>query len=326
MMKMIQYIKQWLKKFINKAFQGLYHRSDELECLIRTLEKQLDRIEGNIRHPDKGTQILLALKYQDLFSRFEKRLNFDEIEFRAYSQNGEDGILLYIFSLIGTINKTAIEMCAGDGQECNSANLIINHGWNALLIDGDQTQVEQGRAFYSSYERCRDTWIWPPKFVHAWVTAENVNQLLQQYGFTGDIDVLSIDVDGVDYWLWQAIDCITPRVVIVEYQDMWGPEQAVTVPYDPNFRAIWHEGQTEGEAIPIYAGASLAAFVKLGRSKGYRLIGCQRYGFNAFFMRNGVGDDLFPEIPVERCFTHPKTQYGIRHYLPKAMQYEWEEV
>ena len=201
--------------------------------------------------------------------------------FRSYSQNQEDGILLYLFAVIGTTNRVAVEICAGDGIECNTANLVINHGWTALLVDGDENRVARGREFYA---RRRETRVWPPTFVHSWVTAENVNDLLggarvhrrdrlaQPRSRRGRL----VDLAGHD--------AIEPRVVVVEYQDIWGPERAVTVPYDADFRA-----EFRGRA-PDYAGASLAAFVKLGKEKGYRLVGCEPLGFNAFFVRNDVGD------------------------------------
>jgi len=130
--------------------------------------------------------------------------------FRCHSQNGEDGILLHIFPLLGTTNRRVIEICAGDGIECNSANLIINHGWRGLLVEGDAEQVARGTAFYGS---CRTTWAAPPLWVNRWVTAENVSGLVADNGFGGPVDLLSLDIDGNDYWIWQAVGCVNPRVV-----------------------------------------------------------------------------------------------------------------
>jgi len=275
--------------------------------------KRLDQIAGI----DKGVQLLLMLKYQELLRQGAPLPSFEEVEFRSFSQCGEDGILLYIFSLIGSTNKKCAEVCAGNGIVANTANLIVNHGWTGLLVDGDPLKVATGQRFYAE---CPDTCVWPPTFVQEWVTRDSINGILERGEMAGEIDLLSLDMDGVDYWIWKAIECASPRVVVVEYQDILGPDRAVTVPYADDFRAHF-----EG-AGPDYAGASLAAYVKLGKEKGYRLVGCQRYGFNAFFIRNGVGDTIFPEIPAKDCFKHPCVIHGIKHRQPKILDREWIEV
>jgi hypothetical protein len=127
-------------------------------------------------------------------------------------------------------------------------------------------------------------------------------------------------MDGIDYWIWKAIDTIQPRVVVLEYQDILGPDQAVTVPYQPDFVAEF------GAYGPDYCGASLAAFVKLGKEKGYRLVGCSNYGINAFFIRNGIAEDILPEISAKDCFWHPKVQHGMKYRLPNVIDYPWVEV
>jgi len=274
-------------------------------------------VSDSINVVDTGTQLLLRFKYQELARQGSPLPHFSEVEFRNFSQSGEDGILLYLFSLIGEETRRAVEICAGDGIECNSANLILNHGWTGLLVDGDPERIRRARAFYT---RSKDTWMWPPTIAEAWVTVDNVNDLIRKHGFEGEIDLLSLDMDGVDYWIWKAIDCINPRVVVLEYQSLWGPDRSVTVPYDPNFRPYLVEG------FPDYAGASLAAFIKLGRSKGYRLVGCQRLGFNAFFVRQGVGEDIFPEIDAASCFSHPVVRHGMETRLGRVLHLPWEEV
>ena len=264
---------------------------------------------------DKTTQILLSLKYKEWLYHHLPLPSLGEVGFRAFSQNDEDGILLYIFSLIGTVNKKAVEICAGDGIQCNTANLIINHGWTGLLFDSDEALIKRGQEFYA---HCKDTHVFPPQLIHAWIEAENVNSLLTKHGFEGEIDLLSLDIDGVDYWIWKAIDCISPRVVVLEYQDIWGPEKAMTVPYRPDFDRL--------DTHPDYCGASLPAFVKLGREKGYRLVGCNRYGFNAFFIRSGIGEEVFPEVSPQECFEHPKVKHGMETRLPHIVSYPWVEV
>lgn len=259
------------------------------------------------------TQRLLAQQYQYAWRSAGKVPPFAEVGFREFSQNGEDGILLLIFALIGTTSKRAIELCAGDGIECNTANLIINHGWDALLVDGDAANVATAQTFYAAHG---NTALWPPTVAQAWLTAENVNDIVASAGFSGPIDLLSLDLDGIDYWIWRALDTVQPRVVVVEFQTAWGPEHAMTVRYDPQFMP------TNGQG----AGASLAAFVKLGQEKGYRLVGCERLGFNAVFLRNDVGPDAFPAVPAASAFTHPHAQWCVNHSARVLGLYDWVTV
>ena len=281
------------------------------------LSQRVDRLERKVEAAAKGTQIALLLEYRELMERGRPLPRFEDIEFRVSSQNGEDGILLLIFAILGTTNKRAVEICAGDGIVCNTANLIVNHGWSGLLFDGNEECVTRGREFYSN---CRDTSLWPPRFVHAWITAENVDSLITGNGFEGVVDLLSLDMDGIDYWIWRAVTSIRPRVVVLEYNNLWGPDPAVTVPYRPDFVA------DRDEYGASYCGASLSAFVKLGKEKGYRLVGCEKYNFNAFFVRSGIGEGVLPEVPVSACFGHPFAQFAIARRLPGVLGREWVAV
>ena len=245
--------------------------------------KRLERL-GAI---DKQNQILLALRYAELRRTGAPLPALIDVEFSSYSQHGEDGVLLYILTLIGMRSRRCIEICAADGIQCNSANLIINHGFAALLFEGRERKVAEGRAFYAE---CPETLTRPPIFVNTWVTRENVPALIQEHGFAGEIDVLSLDLDGVDFWVWQALDCIKPRVVVIEYNSGWWAQDALTVPYADDFRC---HGR--------YRGASLAAFVALARRKGYRLVGAERRQVNAFFVAQGVGEDCLPEVDLAGC-------------------------
>jgi len=301
-----------LKKFLRKARRKLVWITGIPQELTKIIPQTTQE-----QYINRGIQISLAMKYCEHFERTNKILRFDDIEFRNHSQNGEDGILWYIFSLIGTANKQCVEICGGSGIQCNCANLIINHGWTALLFDGNQSLIKKGKQYY---KKNPDTFIYPPKFIHAWITAENVNDLITSNGVCGEIDLLSLDIDGIDYWIWNAIEAINPRVVVAEIQAIWGCEASVTVPYRADFKAEFFNG------FGVYCGASLPAFVKLGKKKGYRLIGCQRYGFNAFFMRNDIGQKSFPEIPAEQCFFHPFSKWAYDELRPMVINREWQEV
>lgn len=259
----------------------------------------------------------LALSYRE---DWEKKLDvkkFQEVGFGLYSQHDEDGILLYLFSLLGHGNRYAVEICCGDGYECNTSNLILHHGWSGILIDGQKTNMEKARDFF---HRHPDTKYWPPVLLHEWVTAENINQLLEINGCPQMVDLLSLDLDGNDYWIWKALTWLEARVVVLEFNHLLGPERKASIPYDPKFQATYSEEGTD------YAGASISAFVALGRKKGYRLVGGNRYGTNAFFLRESVGEDIFSEVPADSLFSHPRAQYGINIRAKRVQGLDWVDV
>lgn len=275
------------------------------------LFKQLDLISSN----NKLMQMILMGEFKKKF-KLDGVADFSDVQFRAFSQNEEDGILLYIFSLINMKSKIAVEICSGNGIECNAANLIINHGFTGLLIDGDKKKCEVSKKFYNSHQ---NTFCWPPTVVNSWVNKENVNKVIEKNGFAGEIDLLSIDMDGVDYWILKEISIVSPRVVVVEYQDILGPKDSITVPYSPDFQTSNKE-----KMGPNYSGASLRAFVKLLDEKGYDLVAIEKYGFNAFFVRKD--ENVFGVKTVDECFSHPKVQYGMKTRYPKVKDLDWEEV
>jgi hypothetical protein len=304
------------------ALTELRQQVADLQHQLVRLQQDLDanrrRILNETTATSQAVQLLLRQKYTELTENHLALPELTDTEFRCFSQNGEDGILLYIFSILGTTNRHVVEISAGDGIECNSANLIINHGWYGLLFDGDEQKISRGKEFYA---KCQDTFAAPPTQVASWVTAENVNSLIADNGFAGDVDLLSLDIDGMDYWIWRAIRCISPRVIILEFNPVWGPDRAVSIPYRADYRIDYGRR-------PYYGGGSLSAFVKLGREKGYRLVGIQRLGFNALFVRSGVGEDLLPEISSRQCFErHRVLRTWQPHWIPDASERpEWKNI
>jgi len=246
------------------------------------------------------SQLLLLQHYQAL-AREERELPaFADVGFRVFSQNDEDGVLLFVFGLVGFKTRVIVELSAGDGIECNSANLIVNHGCTGLLFDGDPALTARGQAFYASHPAVSG---FQPRLATAWITRDNVNEAVRGNMFPGilegeaEIDLLSLDLDGNDYWVLEGLTCIRPRVAIVEFNALWGARRAATIPYDPKFRA---------ELTPVfYGGASLPAFVKSFARRGYRLVGIERHGFNAVFVRNDLAPTRLPAVSAEECFQGP---------------------
>lgn len=244
----------------------------------------------DLRQNSQLIQRSLYFQYRNSYSNGAALPGFQDAGFRVFSQSDEDGLLLYIFSLIGFKNRLVLDIASGTPVGGNTTNLIVNWGCHALLIEGSDKLVKESVSFY---QRHIDTKMFTPNVRQAWVTAENINQLVTEGGLSGEIELFSLDVDGVDYWLWERLDVVSPRVVMVEYQDMFSSDEAVTVPYSPVFDRF--------SIHPEFFGASLAAFTKLAHKKGYRLIGCNRYGYNAFFLRNDIAADIFPEVSVSSC-------------------------
>lgn len=242
---------------------------------------------------------------------------FRQAAFRQLSQNGEDGILLLLFAVLGVRTATALEMCVESGIECNAANLLVNHGWHGVLFDGDDAKLAVGRRFYATLPATRAC---PPRLVSAWITAENVNDLVARENLPGEIDLFSLDLDGMDYWIWNALTAVQPRVVVVEFNNLWGADDAVTVPYRPEFVAEF------GPEGPEYAGASLAAFRRLAAGRGYRLVGIDPAGINAFFIRNPEGLSQFPEVSVADCLEHPFAVRSRRERWPRIKDRMWQRV
>ncbi|WP_417617909.1 hypothetical protein [Parasphingorhabdus sp.] len=297
----------------------------------RTIDKvgrrllTMDRLrELELVHPEWQSAVAqrqLWLNYRLAAIDDIQRLTLRDVGFKVCSQTDEDGIILFLLALIGDPKKVSVEICAANGQECNTSNLIMNHQWHGLLVDGDAGQVARGRAWYRKHPA---TYAYPPVFAHAWITRDNINDIIASHGFEGEIDLLSVDVDGVDYWLWDACTVVQPRVVVIEYQCSLGSERACTVPYADDFSASDYP-KTNGW-LPNFAGASLPAMVKLGKSKGYRLVGCNSLGFNAFFVREDLLENVLPTASVESCLQHPRVKWSMRERAPTAADLPWQDV
>jgi hypothetical protein len=225
-------------------------------------------------------------RIQEALGRIERRQtaqcsDFRQAEFRVFSQWGEDGIIQYLLEQVPVERPIFVEFGVENYTESNTRFLLTNNQWAGLVLDGSAENIDYIR---------RDAIYWATnlKAEHAFVTKENINDLLARNGIVGDIGLLSIDIDGNDYWIWQAIDRISPRIVICEYNSQYGPTAEVTVPYDEAFvRDTAHFSK-------IYYGASIAALCSLAATKSYSLVASNAAGNNVFFVRN----DVVGRLPV----------------------------
>jgi hypothetical protein len=247
-------------------------------------------------------------------NRNKQSANLQDYEFSVYSQWGEDGIIQRLLSLLPIANRTFIEFGVEDFNEANCRFLMAHDHWRGFVLDGSPRWIAKLR---------NADWFWKYdlRAEHAMVTRDNVNELLTKSGFDRDLGILSIDVDGVDYWLLEAVTAFEPRIIIMEYNALFGPERAITVPYDAAFsRRAKHYSE-------LYFGASLAALEHLARQKGYALVCTESAGVNAFFVRNDLagGDVQALSAALAYSPTHvrqSRNTEGMLDYLDAKAQYD----
>lgn len=255
-------------------------RLDDGERRLRRLQETVGRIEARqLGHAPAGAGLQAH-------------------EFRVYSQWGEDGIIDRLVSEVPVEREVFVEFGVESYQEANTRFLLVNRNWAGLVMDGDARQVERIR-------RHRDYWLYNLKAVHAFVTRDNIDRLLAENGVTGPIGLLSIDIDGMDYWIWEAITAIDPAIVVVEYNYRFGPDAAVTVPYRDDF------DRRRAHHSILYYGASLTALCGLARRKGYAFVGAGSAGLNAFFVRRDLMPDTLRELTAAEGFV--AGQYDEAH-------------
>jgi len=295
--------------------------------MIKKLKSKVKRLKDFVLKGERvfdnfnnaSIQVVLKNQYKIMKAISPSCLpQLSEVGFSAYSQFEEDGILLYIFSIIGEGRKRVVEICAGSGMECMATNLIINHGWEGLLFDGSEDNVRIGQEFFS---KNKATFLHPTRFCQNWITSENINELIRSNGFSGEVDLLSLDIDGNDYWILKAIEVISPRVIICETNNVIPSELALTIPYDAEFNYLNSPKEKKD-----FVGVSLLAMEKLCKSKGYRLIGAHKYGFNVIFMKNSKGEEYFPEVSIETIHNNPYTIEARKNRWPAVKDLGWEKV
>lgn len=215
-----------------------------------------------------------------------------QAEFRVFSQFGEDGIIQYLLMHVPVPSRRFVEFGVGNYAEANTRFLLNNDNWSGMVIDGDEDNVRYIRGD-------RRFWMTDLTAVPAFVDRDNINALIRDAGFAGPLGILSVDIDGNDYWVWEAIDCVDAAIVIAEYNSVFGGARAVTVPYD---RAFY---RYHAHYSGLYWGASLKALVLLAERKGYAFAGSNAAGNNAFFVKKELAGSL-PLFSAEAGYVESK--------------------
>lgn len=260
-------ILQKIKKFLTRQGATYYHVNELHKMLVndlKTAKLNLGQIQGMLNAARSSINSL------------------HEVEFQVFSQWGDDGIIQYLVNKLSPLNKTCIEFGVENYRESNTRYLLINNNWSGYVIDGSDEHIR-------FIEQDTISWACELYTRSAFITAENINELLKYPGFEPEVGLLSIDIDGNDYWIWRSIDVISPVIVVSEYNALFGNNTCWTVPYDPAF------DKYKKHSSIIYYGASLGALCQLAEEKGYVFVGCNSAGNNAYFVRK---DRMVPGIPA----------------------------
>ena len=221
--------------------------------------------------------------------RGERIADLSAVEFRVFSQWGEDGIIEWLAAHVPVPNTRFVEFGVETFAEANCRFLLQNRNWKGLVMDGSAANMEALKAspLY---------WMYDLTAKPAFVTRENINDLIEEAGFGGPLGLLSIDIDGNDYWVWEALTVAQPAIVVCEYNPILGDKNPIAVPYSPNFHRL------EAHYSGLYFGASIAALRHLAGKKGYRFLGTNANGINAFFVRDDMADSVLPLIQTPKAF------------------------
>lgn len=261
-----------------KSIASVINRLKQAVSTVLKINERLDEVKIN-----QG--ILLS----SLNEKNESR-NLRDYEFKVFSQWGEDGIIQRLIKVVEIKNKTFIEFGVEDFYESNCRYLLMKDNWSGLVIDGSITNISRLKAAY---------FFWKHHLlaVAAFITKENINDLLAKSGFDEDLGILSVDIDGNDYHVLEKITFFRPRILICEYNSVFGATRKISVPYDENFM------RTSKHYSNLYWGASLAAMTHLANKREYSLVGTNTASNNAFFVRNDLLNDRLEVLSVEQAYT-----------------------
>lgn len=242
-----------------------------IKAKIKLASRKLRR---RMQQDDATSLLLLGKEMSWRVSGLPPNTDFRRVGFKVFSQWDEDGIIQYLIGRIAIECKTFIEFGVENYEESNTRFLLVNNHWQGMVLDACESDIR-----YIQTDKIY--WQFDLQAKCAWITTDNINSLLRESGFSKDVGLLSIDINGNEYWIWEAIESISPLIVIVEYNSVFGL-QPVSVPYREDFdRSSAHHSN-------LYYGCSLAALSHLAERKGYLLVGSNIWGHNAFFIRSDV--------------------------------------
>ena len=241
--------------------------------MIKILKKYLSFILKRIFNEEIQKELILKAKVISLKNRNIKKIkNLSEVEFQVYSQWGEDGIIDWLINKFPEIPKNFLEIGTQDYKESNTRFLLINRNWDGFLIEADKAAVKDIKSQ-------RIFWKHRLKVKNEFITKDNINNIINRINVPKKLGLLSLDIDGVDYWVLKELSVLDPSIIICEYNSLFGQKKSVTVPYKKNYI------RSEEHYSNLYYGASIMAFIDLMKKRNYFLIGTNSAGNNAFFLK-----------------------------------------
>jgi hypothetical protein len=252
-----------------------------------SLKLRLKRVRRQLEHSTERLLFLEGRRAAWEVAQLAPTTPLARAGFGVFSQHDEDGIIQFLISHLEIKNPTFIEFGVENYEESNTRFLLMNENWQGLVMDASQENVA-----YIREDKISRRWDLQAKC--SFITRDNINDLLRQSGFDEDLGLLSIDIDGNDYWIWEAIDCVRPRIVIVEYNSLFGLDP-VSIAYQADFY------RTKAHYSNLYYGCSLSALAYLADKKGYILVGSNQRGNNAFFVRKDIAGSV-PQRSAQEAY------------------------
>tara|TARA_B110000971_G_C19991556_1_gene492210 strand:- start:451 stop:1374 length:924 start_codon:yes stop_codon:yes gene_type:complete len=259
--------------------------------MIKIFKKYLSNIIKKVFSEEIEKELILKAKNLSQKNKQIKKLkNLSEVEFRVFSQWGEDGIIDWVINKFPNIPKSFLEIGTQDYKESNTRFLLINKNWEGFLIEGNDKEVKKIKSQ-------RIYWKHQLKVKNEFITKENINNVIKKLNVPKKLGLLSLDIDGVDYWILKKLSILEPSIVICEYNSLYGLNKSITVPYKKDF------DRSKEHYSNLYYGASIKAFIDLMKTKKYFLLGTNTAGNNAFFMRNNFLKEVNKIIEEKKIFT-----------------------
>jgi hypothetical protein len=256
-----------------------------LALLPKTLSAATHRI-GDVGRQVEANSHLLGKLLANQVKALGPRRALREVEFKVCSQWGDDGIIQYLIQNVPIESDTFVEFGVEGYVEANTRFLLVNDNWRGLVIDGSAE-------YMAGLRETEIHWRYDLTAIDAFITRDNINQLIGGAGFRGPLGILSVDIDGNDYWVWEAINVVDPAIVIVEYNSVFGSKHAVTVPYAADFR------RSQAHSSNLFWGCSVRALCLLAARKGYVFVGCNSNGNNCYFVKRALAANVREVTPEE---------------------------
>ena len=257
---------------------------------MRILKKNLSFILRKVFNDEVQKELVIKAKLLSLKNKNLKKIkDLSEVEFQVYSQWGEDGIIDWLVNKSPDIPKSFLEIGTENYKESNTRFLLINKNWDGFIIEADKSSVKDIKSQ-------RIYWRHNLTVENTFISQNNINTIIKKNNIPRKLGLLSLDIDGVDYWILKKLSVLDPSIIICEYNSLFGQKKAITVPYKNNYiRSNEHFSN-------LFYGASIRAFINLLKKRNYFFIGTNSAGNNAFFVKQNIWKKINKLITDKKIF------------------------